>query len=338
MSNRPKHILVIRLSAMGDVAMAVPVLRAFTEQFPEVRLTVLTKSDFIPFFRDLDNVTVFPAEIKGRHKGILGIWRLSKDLKLLNLDAVADFHNVIRSNILKLFLGKPFVQIDKGRKEKRDLVSGKIFRQLKFTHQRYLDVLKKLGYKVNLANPSFPKKKLIHESIKNITGEKKNQWIGIAPFAAHKSKMYPLQKMRNVIEELSKDYKVFLFGGGKDEVETLDEIAKEFSNTTNLAGKLNLSQELDIISNLDLMLSMDSGNGHIASMLGVPVVTIWGVTHPYAGFKPFNQPVDNSITIDRTQFPLIPTSIYGNKYPKEYENCAGTIAEAKIIEKCKSLL
>ncbi len=76
-----KHILVIRLSAMGDVAMTVPVLRAFTTQYPEVKLTVLTREFFTPFFRDLENVSVFHADLKGTHKGVLGLYRLSKELK-----------------------------------------------------------------------------------------------------------------------------------------------------------------------------------------------------------------------------------------------------------------
>ena len=99
----PKHILVIRLSAMGDVAMTVPVLRAFTEQHPDVKITVLTKGFFTPFFQDIKNVSVFKADIKGKHKGILGLYRLSKELKARKIDAVADLHNVLRSNILKLF-------------------------------------------------------------------------------------------------------------------------------------------------------------------------------------------------------------------------------------------
>jgi len=69
MSNLPKHILVIRLSAMGDVAMTVPILRQFTKQYPQVKLTVLTREFFTPFFRDLENVSVYAADVKGSIKG-----------------------------------------------------------------------------------------------------------------------------------------------------------------------------------------------------------------------------------------------------------------------------
>jgi len=334
-----KHILVIRLSAMGDVAMTVPVLRAFTTQYPEVKLTVLTRVFFTPFFRDLENVSVFPADLKGTHKGVLGLYKLSKELKKLDIDAIADLHNVLRTNILKcFFLGKPFVQIDKGRAEKKALVSGKTFQQLKTTHERYADVFRKLGFPLDIANPKFPNRVALNSKLQDLVGADTKKWIGMAPFAAHESKMYPLDLMERVIETLSKTHKILLFGGGKKEVDILDAYQSKYENVINLAGKLTLDEELDVISNLDVMLSMDSGNAHMAAMLGVKVITIWGVTHPYAGFAPFNQPEDFAILSDREQFPLIPTSIYGNKYPEGYQDAAGSIAPERVVEKINLVL
>ncbi|WP_255449780.1 glycosyltransferase family 9 protein [Seonamhaeicola sediminis] len=339
MSKTKKHILVIRLSAMGDVAMTVPVLRAFTEQYPNVKITVLTKSIFSPFFRALPNVSVFPAEVKGKHKGIVGLYKLSKELKRLKVDAVVDLHNVLRSKTLKIFLsGTPFVQIDKGRKEKKALVSGKIFEPLKTTHQRYVDVFERLGYTIVLSNPSFPEKVSLNDKTLKLLGGNTKKCIGIAPFAAHESKMYPLDLMEQVIEILSKTHRVVLFGGGKQEIEILNGFESKFENVINVAGKLSLDQELDIISNLNVMLSMDSGNGHIAAMLGVKTITIWGVTHPYAGFTPFNQPEDYMLLADKSQYPEIPTSIYGNKYPEGYERASGSIPPNAVVEKIKSIL
>jgi ADP-heptose:LPS heptosyltransferase len=96
-----------------------------------------------------------------------------------------------------------------------------------------------------------------------------------------------------------------------------------------------LEQELDIISNLKVMLSMDSSNGHMAAMLGVNVVTLWGVTHPSAGFAPFHQKVTNNILSDKDKYPKIPTSIYGNSYPKGYEFAMETIKVETIVKKVK---
>ena len=339
MPKRPKHILVIRLSAMGDVAMIVPVLRAFSQQYPDVKLTVLTKTFFTPFFRDLQNVNVFSADVEGRHKGISGLFKLSKELKELGVDAVADLHNVLRSNILKtFFLGIIFKQIDKGRAKKKALVSGSVFQQLKTTHQRYADVFEKLGFPLDLSNPIFPQKVDLTKRELTLIEGNFSKVIGIAPFAAHEGKMYPLDLMKTVIETLSIKHRIILFGGGKKEEDILNEFEKNNKNVINVAGKLTLDEELDIISNLDIMLSMDSGNAHLAAMLGVKVITIWGVTHPFAGFSPFNQPENYCLLSDKNQFPLIPTSVYGNKYPEDYKEASKSISSESIVEKIKSIL
>ncbi|MBV1888072.1 MAG: ADP-heptose--LPS heptosyltransferase RfaF, partial [Urechidicola sp.] len=152
-------------------------------------------------------------------------------------------------------------------------------------------------------------------------------------FAQYQSKMYPLDLMEKVIVELSNEFELFLFGGGAHEIEILDKLDQKYNHVTNLSGKLSLVEELDVISNIDGMLSMDSGNAHLAAMFGIPTITIWGVTHPYAGFEPFNQPKENVLLADRNQFPKIPTSIYGNKYPENYINAAKTINPKLVVEK-----
>lgn len=339
MSKPPKHILVIRLSAMGDVVMIVPVLRAFTQQFPDVKITVLTREFFTPLFRDLPNISVFPAEVKGKHKGIFGLYKLSIELRKLRIDALADLHNVLRSRILKFFLfGIKCIHINKGRAEKKALVSGQTFKQLKTSHQRYADVFEKLGFKLVLSHPSFPEQSILNNKTLAIVGSDKLKWIGIAPFAQHESKMFPLDLMTIVIATLSKKHKLFLFGGGQQEIDILNSIENNHENVINLAGKLSLSEELDVISNLDVMLSMDSGNAHLAAMLGKKVITIWGVTHPFAGFAPFNQPEDYALLSDRNEYSKIPTSIYGNKYPEDYKEASRSISPETIIDKIEFVL
>lgn len=151
--NKRTHILVIRLSAMGDVAMTVPVLNAFVQKYPDVKITVLTRAFFTPLFSQLQNVSVYEADVKGRHKGVFGLWKLYQELKKQQIDVVADLHNVLRSNILKKYFrfGRiPFAQIDKGRKDKKALTKKKLFRQLKTTHQRYADVFDQLGFSIEI--------------------------------------------------------------------------------------------------------------------------------------------------------------------------------------------
>jgi ADP-heptose:LPS heptosyltransferase len=331
---------------MGDVVMTVPVIRAFVEQNPNVKITVVSRPFFKPFFNGIPNVNFFAVDVKGRHKGLKGILKLYYDLKQLNIDAVADLHNVLRSQILRILFAlsvKKVAYTDKGRAEKRALTRAqyKIFSPIKTMVERHVDTFNQLGFKVDLSNPKFPQKVNLAEDILKITGEKTTQkWIGIAPFAQYDSKVYPKDLMYQVIEELASDTtnKIFLFGGGNKEIEILNSFSNCNQNVINVAGKLKLQQELDLISNLDVMLSMDSGNSHIAAMLGVKVITLWGATHPFTGFAPFNQPFENCLVSDREKFPLLPTSVYGNKKIAGYGDAMRTISPEKVVFSIQSQL
>ena len=339
------HILVIRLSAMGDVAMTVPVLRAFSLQYPNVKITVVSRPFFKPFFDDIENVTYFAIDLKERHKGFLGLLRLFSDLRKLNIDAVADLHNVLRSKIIRTLFalnGKNVAATDKGRQDKKALtkLTIKAISPTKTMFDRHCETFEKLGFQINLYNPTFPKKAILSEEIINITGKKEENWIGIAPFAQYESKVYPIDLMKQVIDDLAKNTsnKILLFGGGNEEIKKLNQLKSKYENVLVLAGKTNLKEELAIISNLNVMLSMDSGNAHIAAMLGVKVITLWGATHPFAGFQPFHQLDDFCLTSDRKQYPFLPTSVYGNKKVAGYENAMRTILPSQIIEKINSNL
>ena len=343
--SKPLHIAVIRLSAMGDVAMTVPVLRAFSLQHPNVKVTVVSRPFFKPFFDGIPNVSFFAVDVKKRHNGLLGLFRLFLDLKKLNIDAIADLHNVLRSKVVrKLFTlnGKKVAVTNKGRAEKNALtrVQNKIFKPLKTMFERHRDTFKKLGFDIDLTQPVFPEKAILSEEITAVIGNKNEKWIGIAPFAQYESKVYPLDLMQKVIDDLvnNSNIKLFLFGGGEKETELLNQLKQQHKNVIVIPGKLKFQQELDLISNLDIMLSMDSGNAHIAAMLGVNVITLWGATHPFAGFSPFQQPFENGITSDRSLYPKLPTSVYGNKKVAGYEDAMRSILPETVIDKIKKEL
>ncbi len=329
------------MSAMGDVAMIVPVIRALIEQNPNVKITIVSRPFFKPFFDGIPNVDFFAVDVKNRHKGFAGLLKLYSDLKKLNIDAVADLHNVLRSQVIRTLFaisGKKVAFTNKGRADKRALTraENKIFKPVKTMVQRHIETFNKLGFDVDISNPKFPQKANLSQEILQITGNKENRkWIGIAPFAQYESKVYPKDLMRQVIDNVASDSnnKTFLFGGGNKEIENLNSLSNGKENVINVAGKLPLQQELDLISNLDIMLSMDSGNAHIAAMLGIKVITLWGATHPFAGFAPFNQSFENCLVSDREKFPVLPTSVYGNKKVAGYEDAMRTITVESILEK-----
>lgn len=328
---------------MGDVAMTIPVLMHLLETYPKVKITVLTKPFFAHLFEHIERINVVKAEVKTKHKGISGLWILAKQIHKLKIDSIADLHNVLRSRILCGFLkvlGHDYFRIDKGRAEKKALTrpKNKVLKPLKTTHQRYAEVFRKLNLPLD-KKFDIPRTKLsLSSEVKsdlNLDDSKK--WVGIAPFAAHSPKQYPLKMMKKVISKLSKehDIQIYLFGGGKKEVKKLNELAKNFENCENVAGKFSFSEELQLISNLDVMLSMDSGNGHLAAIFGVDVITIWGSTHPYAGFAPFGQTTEQQLLPNLEKHPLLPTSIYGNKKQKGYKKIMHDIDPEEVLQKVK---
>lgn len=341
-----KHILVIRLSAMGDVAMTVPVIRALVEQNQQVKVTVVSRPFFKPFFDGIERVDFYGVDVKERHKGLAGIYRLFQDVKKLKIDFVADLHNVLRSKILRTFFkisGTKVAFTDKGRANKKALTraENKVFQPVKSMVDRHVETFKQLGFSIDLTQNHFPEKSVLFQDVLNIVGEKQDvKWIGIAPYAQYETKVYPQDLMAETIALLAHDKsnKILLFGGGETEIQKLNQLQQGFENVVVVAGKLKFEQELHLIQNLDLMLSMDSGNAHIAAMYGVKVVTLWGHTHPYAGFVPFGQPLSYSITADRMQYPKLPTSVYGNKIIDGYEDVMRTIAPQTIVNKINELL
>ncbi len=345
MLHKGKHIAVIRLSAMGDVAMTVPVILALVKQYPTVEVTVVSRPFYKPFFKTIPNVSFMSAHTRHRHKGLLGIYRLYKDLKENDVEVIADLHDVLRSKILRYLFSKfggMVAYTDKGREEKKALTSlkDKDFKPLKSMIERHVATFKKLGYRIDMSTPVFLERLEVSEKVKEIIGNKNGKWIGIAPFAHYGSKTYPSDLMQQVITALAKDksIKIALFGGGKHEKVLLDKMAAGLENVYNFTKVISFQEELQLISNLDVMLSMDSGNGHLAAMYGVKTITLWGATHPYAGFIPYNQPIENCLVADRTQYPLLPTSVYGDKKVSGYEDAMRTISVEKVVFSIQSQL
>jgi ADP-heptose:LPS heptosyltransferase len=242
MSNPIQHIAVIRLSAMGDVAMIVPIISALVEEHPNVKITLVSRPFFKPFFDGITNVDFFSVDVKGTHKGFLGLLKLYFELKKRNIDAVADLHNVLRSKIIRTLFalsGQKIAFTDKGRSEKTALTrsKNKTFQPVKTMVERHVETFNKLGFIIDLKNPKFPKKAILSLAILKVSGEKENQkWIGIAPFAQYESKVYPQDIMQKVIDDLASvsSNKIFLFGGGNKEIEILNSLVDGKENIINV--------------------------------------------------------------------------------------------------------
>ena len=318
--NNPKYrnVLLIRFSAIGDVAMTVPVIHSLASAYPDVRFTMLSNVRFAPFFEHLpENVTFMGVDLKRDYHGFGAMLKLFHKLSRKRFDAVADLHGVLRTTALSIFFRLSFRRVSRIDKDRR---SRKRITRLKkkdlspriTSFERYRLVLDKLGFKFDLNFSSiFGPDGADMGVIEKIIGTKDCKWIGVAPFAAHKGKIYPLYLMEEVVAQIDSAClcRQFVFAYGKERV-LVEEWAQKYRSVELIDTRLGMEGELVLMSHMDVMLAMDSSNMHLASLTGTPVVSIWGATHPYAGFMGWGQKPDDCIQLD---LPCRPCSIYGKK-------------------------
>ena len=323
---------------MGDVAMTVPVIKNVLQQNPKLQITVVSNAFLQPLFEGLERCHFYPAFLKEQHNGIAGIFRLFKALnRLTAFDAIVDLHGVLRSHLLTTLFklnGFKTAAIDKGRSEKKAFTrkGNKVLSKLPAMHERYAEAFRKIGLSVSLQNkePVY-KKKRVPVALQSVFSSGKRV-IGVAPFAQYAEKMYPIGKMKTVVERLAAAKNtILLFGGGKNESAILQQWEHEIKGVYNIAGRYSFEDELAIISNIDTLISMDSANMHLASLFNVPVVSIWGATHPFAGFYGWAQDEKNIVQIDLY---CRPCSVFGNKkcYRGDHA-CMKWIGEEVIVNK-----
>ena len=349
------HLLVFRFSAMGDVALLTPVLQAVAHQNPNVRLTLVTRRKFAPFFAGIPNLTIFEADFDGQHQTFRGLLRLFRTLqKLGKFDCIVDAHQNLRSAVLRsLFAlqGIRVVTLDKGRREKKALTrkENKVLQPLPHTVERYQHLFRQTGLTVEIGKPPFIQasqapddETFVFLKTNKIPFPKSQTWLGIAPFAQHAQKMWDSENFGPLLDKIFRQMpaiQVFLFGGGNEELEKLNELRQKFPQAVVVAGAMPLPAELALIRQLDLMLCMDSGNMHLAALSGVPVLSVWGATHPFAGFGPYGQPGEHLLQIPNETLTCRPCSVFGNKPCWRGDlACLHMISVDMVFERLQTLL
>ncbi len=347
------RLLALRFSAMGDVALLAPVLAAVARRYAGVSITLVTRKSFEPFFYNIPGVEVIGVDVDREYRGVRGLYRLYKELRALGpYDAGVDFHGSLRSRVIKTLFrhaGIKFERIVKGRREKSKQVRRrhKVLRPLAHTVERYMATLERIGLSAPVGlgpwiHPDTRSRALAHSFLKKIGRTRKESfWIGVAPFAGHENKVWPLERMKGLVALLRDNFdaELFLFGGGSEEEAILSDMAAGHPRSHVVAGNLNLEGELALIMQLDLMVAMDSLNMHLAALLGVAVLSIWGPTHPYSGFGPYGQGEESIVQIGVDQLSCRPCSIFGDR--KCYRGdlaCMNWITPEMVLDRVRQRL
>lgn len=313
-----RNVLIMRLSVLGNVAMTIPVLYPLCKANPDTRFIMLTKKWPASMFHDRpSNLKVVDFDVNENHNGLFGLIKLSSRLhRLYDIDAVADLHNVTGTWIIDAYMrmkGAAVARLDREKSKRRALVSHKTTEPVTPIHERYRNVFRQLGFdapdnfKRLYEGRDYPQSPIVPEK------KPGQRWIAISPFSSHRQKAYPLELMEQVIAELTKreNYCIFLMGGGKAEKIALRPIVRKYKNVISMAEiKHKFIDEYALLSQCELMLTMESANMHLASLVDTQAMTIWGPTSPACGYLGYNQVIEDDIQLDME---CRPCSITGDK-------------------------
>ena len=327
------HILIIRFSAMGDVIMSLFAVSALRETYPDLRITVATKPKFAKFYNEIPDIEILTLDSSGSLKSL---FRLISAAAKSRIDCVADIHNSLRSRIIRYclrFTGAKISLFHKNRRE-RSSIKGKGLEIVPFRHNvlKFCDVFARLGFPV-----PDPKQQRQQRPVPEIFGEKSGKWIGYAPFASKYMKIYPQEQSRELIGLMSSRYdRVFIFSGPGRELDFVREMEARYPNVTGVFGRTDIWGELALMTNMDAMVTMDSSSMHLASLAGVPLVSVWGATHPAAGFMGYGYDIGKNCI--QSDLPCRPCSIYGEgKCMYDSLKCFETITPEMIMEKVSAV-
>jgi len=338
-----KRVMITGFTSLRGVAMAIPTIYPMCHANENVSFVLPTNKQFVDLFINKPkNLTVLGIETK-KYRTVFGAIKLAKNLQMrYNFDAVADLQNTSYTWCIDKFMKRKqatISRLDRLSKDRRNLLNGKQRKAMISIHERYRDVFSNLGLLlgedfISILNYGDP----INSSIVPEKGEQE-RWIAIAPFARHNGKAYPIEQTEMIITELSRwdNTHIFLFGGGKTERAILDTIMRRSKKVTSVPHiEHTFADEFDLLHHCDVMLTLDSANMHLASLVELPVVSVWGATHPWCGEMGWHQAYRDTVQAD---LDCRPCSMLGNKRCRfgDYR-CLHDISPEMILKKVQRIL
>lgn len=316
----PKKLLVIRLSAMGDIVFTTALLRALKQQ-AGCQITYLLKKQYAQLLENnpyVDHLELFDGDLDDT----------IDRLRSMGFDGVIDLHNNIRSRKICSKLGKKVYRINKHSFDKYLKIYLNIDRLPK-THvaERCFETVKELNIKNDGQGMDF----FFPSDFEfKIPPQISSKYITLVLGATHKTKRIPFSTLDALLNQV--DCPVVLIGG-KDVVETAEKLAKAKRQITviNQVGKLDLIESAAVIKQSAVVLAGDTGMMHIAAALKKPIVSVWGSTIPEFGVFPYYGEQDINHQIIEKKMSCRPCSKHGkSECPKGHFKCMNDIEVKEI--------
>jgi len=337
-----KKILIIRLSSIGDIILASPLIRLVRKRFPQAKIDLVVCTEFEELVSSNPNIN--QVILFDRQTGIKALLELCKKIHQERYDLIIDLQKKLRSLIICLTSGaKQWVFYNKHSFLRFLLVKFKINRYLNtpFLANLYLKSIEKFGVEDDGQGLEFyiipSKEMVILELLRREKIGKKDILIGLAPGAHWDTKRWLKERfieLANLLIQKKKAKIVIL--GGKEEVELSKEIETSLlTKPITAAGRLSLMETAALLKRCQVLITNDTGIMHMAAAVKTPVVAIFGPTVKEFGYYPYR--VANRV-IDK-DLPCRPCSIIGSSKCKiNTFDCMRLISAKEVLEAVEELL
>ncbi|MCC3144276.1 glycosyltransferase family 9 protein [Halanaerobium sp. Z-7514] len=297
LDDKADKILIIRLSAIGDVIHSLPTAYAIRQKYPNAQIDWLVEDKAFPLVNMnpyLDNAIILPRkkwkkEIKD--KGIIHtikeFWSFYKMMRNKNYDISLDLHGLFKSSF-SAFLIKADLRMGPadGRELSQFFYQAKIDLKDSKLHkvERSLQLAGALGANTELVNYGLKITPVVKSRVSRLFEMEKinhnKRLIILNPFTTWESKNWFLERYFGLADELIEEGHYVIFTGSNSDKEAIEKYDGKKDSYSNLAGKTDLQELTEIYNRADLYIGGDTGPTHLAAAVGLKVIALMGPTDP----------------------------------------------------------
>jgi len=296
------NILIVKLSALGDVVQTIPAFEALRSHYPAAHISWLVEegaADLLEYYPGLDEICVCQRKswLKNLRKPLLwpalalDIIRFSRRLRSRYYDMIIDFQGLLKSAIwVGLARGGRKIGFDCTREGSWRFLNERLppYDPDRHALDRYLDVARYLGAEVGdvlVRDPWTPAEEhQFSNRLDRLTGKGESPLVVCHPMSRWQTKLWPKAKFARLAAEMVERLQAtVVFTGSAEDRDEIAAVLNEAggSGIHNWAGTTNLRELAYLCKRASVVISTDSGPMHLAAVLNTPVVALFGPTAPW---------------------------------------------------------
>ncbi len=295
MSKAYKNILIMKPSSLGDIVLALPALTALRRNFPEAKISWLVRPEFAALLENhphLDETILFDRKDLGKAwcnpRAFSALVSLIRRLRAGNFDVVFDFQGLFRTAALAWLSGCDKRFGGAGTREFAHVFyTDKIGQDLQCAHlvDYYLKIIEAAGASDIDVEFILPEDPDAAASVGRLLANHEipaDSYAVLVPGSAHTNKCWPTERFAELANRITQRFGLSVVATGmKSEAGVVEKIQSMADvPVTNLAGRTTLSELIALLKGAGLVVSNDTGPGHIAAATGVPLVLMFGKSNP----------------------------------------------------------